>query len=182
MSKTEKAGIAQREGAGIGPVVSAAHLASGALPALSEIEFAVTMMVNAYHRWMVRCMAAAGAEGMSPLDTLVLHTVNHRDRAKTLADICLVLNIEDTYTVTYSLKKLEKAGFVKSGKRGKEKTVGITPAGEAICMEYRRLREALLVGPVKGLGMDETELSKLAATLRSVSGHYDQAARAAAAM
>jgi predicted MarR family transcription regulator len=30
--------------------------------------------------------------------------------------------------------------------------------------------------------MDETELSRLAAMLRSVSGHYDQAARAAAAM
>lgn len=175
-----------RQGAGspaaVGPVVSAAHLASGAMPALSEIEFAVTMMVNAYQRWMVRCMAAAGAAGMSPLDTLVLHTVNHRGRPKTLADICLVLNIEDTYTVTYALKKLEKAGLVKSGRRGKEKTVGITRAGEEICLEYRRLREALLVGPVKGLGMDEGELSKLAATLRSVSGHYDQAARAAAAM
>ena len=166
----------------IGPVVSSAHLASGAIPALSEIEFAVTMMVNAYHRWMVRCMAAAGAPGMSPLDTLVLHSVNHRGRPKTLADICLVLNIEDTHTVTYSLKKLEKSGLVSTGKRGKEKSVSITPEGERICMEYRRLREALLVRPVKGLGMDERELSRLAATLRSVSGHYDQAARAAAAM
>ncbi|MHC5652678.1 winged helix DNA-binding protein [Stappia sp.] len=167
---------------GIGPVVSAAHLASGAMPALSEVEFAVTMMVNAYHRWMSRCMAAAGAPGMSPLDTLVLHSVNHRGRPKSLADICLVLNIEDTHTVTYALKKLVGAGLVETGKRGKEKTVAISPAGEAICMEYRRLREALLVGPVKALGMDEAELSRLAATLRSVSGHYDQAARAAAAM
>ena len=41
----------------IGPVVAASHLASGAMPALSEIEFAVTMMVNAYHRWIQRCMA-----------------------------------------------------------------------------------------------------------------------------
>lgn len=166
----------------VGPVVSAAHLASGAMPALSEVEFAMTMMVNAYHRWMVRCMAAAGAPGMSPLDTLVLHSVNHRGRPKSLADICLVLNIEDTHTVTYALKKLQTAGFVETGRRGKEKTAAITAAGEAICLEYRRLREALLVGPVKDLGMDETELSRLAAMLRSVSGHYDQAARAAAAM
>ncbi|WP_374730124.1 winged helix DNA-binding protein [Stappia sp.] len=166
----------------VGPVVSSAHLASGAMPALSEVEFAVTMMVNAYHRWMVRCMAAAGAPGMSPLDTLVLHSVNHRDRPKTLADICLVLNIEDTHTVAYALKKLQKGGLVTTGRLGKEKTVAITPAGEAICLEYRRLREALLVGPVKDLGMDQTELSRLAAMLRSVSGHYDQAARAAAAM
>lgn len=168
--------------AGIGPVVSSAHLASGAMPALSEVEFAVTMMVNAYHRWMVRCMTAAGVPGMAPLDVQVLHWVNHRGRSKTLADICLVLNIEDTHTVTYALRKLEKAGLVKSGKRGKEKTAEITPKGEAACMEYKRIREALLVGPVKTLGLDETELSRLAAVLRSVSGHYDQAARSAAAM
>lgn len=167
---------------GIGPVVSAAHLASGAMPALSEVEFAVTMMVNAYHRWMVRGMAASGNAGLSPLDTLVLHSVNHRSRPKTLSDICLVLNIEDTHTVTYALKKLEKAGLIKSGKLGKEKTAAITESGQEACLEYRRLREALLVKPMKALGLDEEELSRLAATLRLVSGNYDQAARAAAAM
>ncbi len=166
----------------IGPVVSAAHLASGAMPALSELEFAVTMMVNAYHRWMARCMAASGTEGFGPLDVLILHSVNHRGRAKTLSDICLVLNIEDTHTVTYALKKLEKAGLIASGRRGKEKTARITEAGESACLEYRRLREALLVKPMKALGLDETELSRIAATLRLVSGNYDQAARAAAAM
>jgi len=35
---------------------------------------------------------------------------------------------------------------------------------------------------MKALGLDEEELSRLAATLRLVSGNYDQAARAAAAM
>lgn len=167
---------------GIGPVVSSSHLASGAMPALSEVEFAVTMMVNAYQRWMARCMTAAGVPGLAPLDVQVLHSVNHRGRPKTLADICLVLNIEDTHTVTYALRKLEKAGLIRSGKRGKEKTAEITAAGEAACMEYRRIREALLVEPVKSLGLDEAELSRLAAVLRSVSGHYDQAARSAAAM
>ncbi|TYC51734.1 winged helix DNA-binding protein [Rhodobacterales bacterium] len=166
----------------IGPVVSSAHLADGAMPALSEIEFAVTMMVNAYHRWMVRCMAASGTEGLGTLDILVLHSVNHRGRAKSLSDICLVLNIEDTHTVTYALKKLEKAGLVASARRGKEKTAEITAAGEQACHDYKRLRDALLITPMKGLGLDESELSRLAATLRLVSGNYDQAARAAAAM
>ncbi len=170
------------DGAGVGPVVSSSHLASGEMPALSEVEFAVTMMVHAYHRWMVRCMAAVGQEGLSPLETLVLHSVNHRERSKTLADLCLVLNVEDTHTVSYALKKLEKAGLVKSGKRGKEKIVGITESGSELCEDYKQLREALLVKPVKGLGLDEGELSRLASVLRSVSGHYDQAARSAAAM
>ncbi|GHB31290.1 transcriptional regulator [Pseudovibrio japonicus] len=169
-------------GLGVGPVVSSSQLASGELPALSEVEFAVTMMVNAYHRWMVRCMAAAGQEGLSPLETLVLHSVNHRERSKTLADLCLVLNIEDTHTVSYALKKLEKAGLIQAGKRGKEKTAEITDAGRELCEAYKQLRDALLVKPVKELGQDEGELSRLASVLRSVSGHYDQAARSAAAM
>ncbi|KZL21512.1 MarR family protein [Pseudovibrio axinellae] len=169
-------------GPGVGPVVSSSHLASGELPALSEVEFAVTMMVHAYHRWMERCMAAAGQEGLSPLETLVLHSVNHRERSKTLADLCLVLNVEDTHTVSYALKKLEKAGLIQSGKRGKEKTAEITDAGRELCASYKQLRDALLVKPVKDLGLDEAELSRLASVLRSVSGHYDQAARSAAAM
>ena len=46
----------------------------------------------------------------------------------------------------------------------------------------RNLTARTLEGFIKALGLDENELSKLAATLRLVSGNYDQAARAAAAM
>ena len=45
---------------------------------------------------MVRCMAAAGVPDLSPLDVLVAHTIAHRSKPKRLADICLVLSIEDT--------------------------------------------------------------------------------------
>ena len=34
----------------VGPVVSSAHLAAGSAPALSELEFALTMSNNAFHR------------------------------------------------------------------------------------------------------------------------------------
>ncbi|PLX36519.1 MAG: transcriptional regulator [Hyphomicrobiales bacterium] len=165
-----------------GPVVSAAHLATGALPAMSELEFALTMTNNAFQRWIVRCMAATGIEGLGALDVLVLHSVNHRGRAKTIADICLILNIEDTHTVIYAVRKLEAAGLVESGKRGKEKTVAITPAGEETCSAYRELREDLLIGNIAGFSFSEEDISRLAALLRAVSGHYDQAARAAASL
>ena len=49
----------------IGPVVSAAHLADGAIPALSEVEFALTVLSNAFQRWMVRCMSASGVPGLA---------------------------------------------------------------------------------------------------------------------
>ncbi|HHN66984.1 MAG TPA: transcriptional regulator, partial [Thermopetrobacter sp.] len=59
----------------LGPIVSSAHLASGASPALSELEFGMILAFHAFERWMVRCMAAAGQPGLGPLDVLVLHAV-----------------------------------------------------------------------------------------------------------
>ena len=166
----------------LGPIVSSAHLAAGAMPALSELEFGMILLGHAFERWMVRCAAAAGVRDLSPLDVLVLHTVNHRGRAKRLADICLVLNVEDTHTVNYAVKKLAAQGLVKAGRQGKEKTVEITEAGEALCRRYREIREALLARPVKATGVDTARLSEIAATMRALSGHYDQAARSAASL
>lgn len=165
----------------LGPVVSSAHLAAGPLPELSELEFGMTIAGNAFARWTVRAMAAAGFPDLSPLEVQVLHSVHHRKRAKTLADICLVLNIEDTYTVNYAIKKLARAGLVTLGKQGKEKTVATSPEGARACVRYCEVREQLLLQTVSALGIDPEQISRMAALLRLMSGHYDQAARAAAA-
>ena len=167
---------------GLGPIVSSIHLAGGESPALSEFEFGLILVSHAFHRWMVRAMAVAEYPDMSPLDVLVLHTVNHRGKKKKLADVCLVLNIEDTHLVTYALKKLERLRLVTSEKIGKEKAVAITRKGEAACQKYREVREALLVKSVKALGFEEGSISELAAMMRALSGQYDQATRAAASL
>ncbi len=175
--------MASKHDAGpVGPVVSSAHLAQSSLPALSEVEFALTMTNHAFHRWMVRCMVAAGGPAMSPLEVLIVHLVNHRERPKTLADICLVLNVEDTHLANYATKKLAKAGLVKVGRTGKEKTIAITEAGAALCTRYGEVRERLVVRAAAHLGIDAEEMSRLAALLRALSGSYDQAARSAAAL
>jgi predicted MarR family transcription regulator len=171
----------ERDPPGIGPIVSSAHLAEGALPALSEVEFALTMANHAFQRWMVHCMSAAGGPAMSPLEVLILHLVHHRGRAKTLAELCLILGIEDTHLATYAIRKLTRAGLVQAGRRGKEKAIAITPAGAALCIRYREIREALLVRAARLSGHEAGGLSAAAALLRSLSGSYDQAARAAAA-
>ncbi len=112
----------------------------------------------------------------------MLHTIAHRSRPKRVADICLVLNIEDTHLVTYSIKKLDAHKLLTSGKRGSEKTVSLTAKGEEVVQQYRKIREALLVRPVKSAGTDEARLSEIAGLMRALSGHYDQAARAAASI
>ncbi|MFC7704676.1 winged helix DNA-binding protein [Plastorhodobacter daqingensis] len=145
------------------------------------MEFALTMAHHAFQRWIMRCMAAAG-QAMSPLEVLILHLVNHRNRPKTLADICLVLNVEDTHLVNYAIKKLADQKLVQLGRKGKEKTVGISPAGEKLCQRYRAVREALLVESAQQMGVDPAELSRLSRLLRAMSGEYDHAARAAASL
>lgn len=166
----------------VGPVVSSAHLAESELPELSEVEFAVTMANNAFQRWITRCAAAAGAEGLSALEVLVLHLVYHRERPKTLADICLVLNVEDTHLVNYATRKLKERGLVATGRKGKEKTVEITENGAEVCRRYAEVREKLLVSTATALGIDAGDMSRLAALMRALSGSYDQAARAAASL
>lgn len=164
------------------PIVSSAHLAAGAMPALSEFEFGTIILSRAFDRWMVRCMAAAGVPDMSPIDVLVLHSVYHRNKPKRMADICLVLNIEDTHVVSYAIKKLTRLKLVASHKQGKEKLVSVTATGARACQHYHEIREALLVRSVGTIGLDQQALSRIAAQTRALSGHYDQAARAAASL
>ena len=166
----------------LGPVVSASHLADGAVPALSEMEFALTLLGNAFHRWLVRCSDAAGISGLTAMDVLVLHAANHRGREKTQADICLMYNIEDSHVVAYAVKKLAGMKLLETGRRGREKTVRVSEAGAEACRRYREVREALLVEAVASIDMEDGKISAAAALMRSLSGQYDQATRSAASL
>ena len=173
--------VAQEKGTGFGSVEQLVQIA-GTNPALSEMEFALVMAQNAFSRWLVRCAAAVGAPGLTPLDVMVMHMAKHRGRAKTLADMCLLLNIEDTHLVAYAIKKLERQGLVRSGKQGKEKTVEATPKGSDVCTEFAEVRDKLLIEALETLGLDHNKVSELSDLLRALSGQYDQAARTAASL
>jgi predicted MarR family transcription regulator len=164
------------------PIVSSAHLAAGRSAELSEFEFGMIIAGNAFNRWAVRCMSAAGMKDMTITDVLVLHHINHRAREKKLADIAFILNIEDTHIVNYSLKKLHTLGLVKTERRGKEVLYSTNEAGQALCKRYYEIREQVLVSGLTGDGTESFELSELARFLRILSGLYDQAARSAASM
>lgn len=163
-------------------ILSSAHLARGPHPGLSELEFGLIVAGHAFQRWSVRCMSAAGAGDLTATDVLVLHHVHHRDRPKKLADICFTLNYEDTHVVSYSLKKLVAAGWLSSGRVGKEASYSTTSAGRALVERYRQVRESCLLPGLSGETTDETALLRLAALLRALSGVYDQAARGAASL
>lgn len=164
------------------PIVSSSHLAAGRSAELSEFEFGLIIATNAFNRWAVRCMAAAGMKDMTITDVLVLHHINHRAREKKLADVAFILNIEDTHIVNYSLKKLQALGLVQTKRHGKEVLYSTNPAGQAVCKRYFEIREEVLVSGLAGDGTESFELSELARFLRVLSGQYDQAARSATSM
>lgn len=161
-------------------IVSSLHLVSPRSVEASEFEFGLIVAWNAFSRWLVRCMAAAGVPDVTVTDVLVLHHVNHRGRDKKLADICFVLNYEDTHVVAYALKKLVAAGLLCSDKQGKDVFYRPTPEGEAAVQRYRAVREACLVDSMDA--QLNPALGEQARLLRTLSGLYDQAARAASSL
>lgn len=164
------------------PIVSSEHLTSPDSWHLSEFEYGMIIAHNAFSRWMIRCMNAAGYRDFGPLDVLVLHNVNHRGREKRLVDICFVLHVEDHHTVNYALKKLVKLNLVQKEKRGKEIFYSTTTEGSDACRKYREIRERCLTSVYRNLEQEGDEVSQAATLLRLLSGLYDQASRAAASL
>jgi predicted MarR family transcription regulator len=163
-------------------IVSSAHLAGEGQAELSEIEYGLIVAHQAFTRWVTHCMNASGNKDLSYMDILVLHNVHHRERGKRLADICYVLNIEDSHTVSYSLKKLVKAKLVSGQKSGKEIYYRTTPDGEALCRRYAKTRARCLVDGDAIPPASARQFGEAARILRALSGMYDQAGRAAASL
>ncbi|HEY7181847.1 MAG TPA: winged helix DNA-binding protein [Blastocatellia bacterium] len=167
-------------------IISSAHLVSERSPELSEFEFGMIVAVNAFNRWVVRCMAAVGVKDITTLEALLLHHLHHRGRKKKLADICFMYNIEDTHVVSYSLKKLIKMGLAKSEKSGKEVLFTTTDKGARLIEQYRLVREGCLMNPLSDQlsegKIGNSEIGEMARLLHKLTGLYDQAARAATSL
>jgi len=164
------------------PIVSSAHLVSPHSAEMSEFEFGLIVAGNAFHRWVIHCMSAAGLKDLTALDVLVLHHVTHRARNKRLADIAFIMNVEDTHLINYALKKLQALGVVESSKNGKEVTYASTEIGKGYVTRYREIRESCLIDALKADDALNHDIGQLARLLRVLSGIYDQAARSAASL
>ena len=173
---SKKSGIVKRK------IVSSRHLANSEGWQLSEFEFGMIIAFHGFGRWMSKCMMAAGNSELSSLEILILHHVNHREKQKRLTDITFLLNIEDTHTVNYALKKLVGHTLIEGEKRGKELFYKTTSKGVELCDRYREVREQCLLDSLKHMDVSHDELSDIAASLRSLSGLYDQASRAASSL
>jgi predicted MarR family transcription regulator len=160
--------------------VTSSHLAAS-YPELSGFEYGLIVAWHAFERWMLRCMASAtkGRRELAAIDVLVLHHLHHRRTAKRIADVCFVLDVEDTHVVTYSLKKLAAAGLVRGERRGKEVFFATTPAGADLCSRYKAVRDRCLVAGFSRSEEEAERLADIAQFLRGQAGVYGQASRTA---
>ncbi|WP_342361809.1 winged helix DNA-binding protein [Terrarubrum flagellatum] len=144
---------------------------------LSGFEYQLMTLMFGFQRWVENCMAAADVHGLGALDILVLHAVNHRARGRRLTDICMVLNIDDGYLISYALKKLLAAGLIIAERKGRERHFSTTEEGDRACFAYRGAREAFLVQPFFIGETGQGELDAVAAFLSQMTSTYDQAGR-----
>ncbi|MFT8612104.1 MAG: winged helix DNA-binding protein [Gluconobacter oxydans] len=164
-------------------IVSSSHLALPGNEDLSEFEFALTVVNHAFHRWMSRGMAAAGLPDLSALDTLILHSVTHRNREKSISDLMFTLNLSERHYLNYALKKLDEHGLIQRRRQGKEVFVSTTQKGREACMEYARLRRICLLEHIpQNREVGDVTIAEVAKALRVLTGFYEQAARSAASL
>lgn len=179
-SNTSSAGLAPGT-RGMKPA-SAERADAGREGESTEIEVGLILAHHAFSRWSLRCMAAAGRPELSLTDVLALQHVRHRDRPKTLSEVCFALDGEDTHVISYALRKLVAQGLLSSTRLGKEVAYAVTDTGRAAVDRYSEIRSACLMKSMAGETGDPCRLADSARVLRALAGLYDQAARAAASL
>ena len=80
------------------------------------------------------------------------------------------------------MAKKTKAELVEAEKRGKEVFYRTSKTGADLCDAYRTVREQCLLEGLARMDMTGEELRQIGASLRSLSGQYDQASRAASSL
>jgi len=149
---------------------------------IAEFEYALIIAHLAFERWALKCLAAAGETAQTLPHSLELHAEHHRARSTPLTDIAFVLNVDDDHGISYSLRKLEKTGILKSLRQGKEKFYSTTDKGADLIARYRHNQRAYLLSALEHFPGSLDEGEALSETMRAMAGFYAQAARRAATL
>ena len=148
---------------------------------ITEFELLLWRVFYGFLRWQEDCESCVNESDLTGNDLAILHIIRIRDRHKTLYEIGRLLNREDHYNIQYSLRKLEKLGFIRKAKLNNNKktvTYEITEKGIKDTDAYTAARRAILLEMFKkekGLKLEETT-----ETLSKIKVIYDEAGRMAA--
>ncbi len=146
--------------------------------ALSEFEFSLERLFQAFYRWKSECLAAAGGFRLTGNDTAILNVIRMREQPKSLSDIARLLNREDMSNIQYALRKLLAEGLVEkaNGAARKTTTYRVTAKGFDVTERYAELRAQVLMTLLGALGDNRGRAQDVAHYLDLMAGMYDQAA------
>lgn len=150
---------------------------------LTELEFSVLRISEAFSRWQSDCLACCVPKSFSGADTAVLHVVRMHDRPKSISEIARLLNRDDLSNLQYGIRKLVKADLIEKTKVSDNKrgvTYQVSKNGRDVTDRYAEFRDELLISLTKSMSDWQENLDRVARVLNLMSGMYDQASCVAA--
>jgi predicted MarR family transcription regulator len=148
---------------------------------LSDFEFRLERLAQAYYRWKAACLAAVCGVPLTGDDVAVLNVVRMGDEPKRLSEVGQLLNRVDVPNLQYAARKLVRAGLIETegGSSRKETRYRATATGRSVTEAYAALRAATLPPMLDALDGWAAKSETASIHLDLISSLYAQAAQAA---
>jgi predicted MarR family transcription regulator len=148
---------------------------------LSEFEFGLERLAQAYYRWKAACLAAVCDVPLTGDDVAVLNVVRMGDEPKRLSEIGQLLNRVDVPNLQYATRKLVRAGLIETegSSSRKETRYRATSTGRSVTEAYAALRAATLPPMLEALDGWAAKSETTSIHLDLISSLYAQAAQVA---
>ncbi|HZE52387.1 MAG TPA: winged helix DNA-binding protein [Bradyrhizobium sp.] len=148
---------------------------------LSEFEFGLERLAQAYYRWKAACLAAVCDVPLTGDDVAVLNVVRMGDEPKRLSEIGQLLNRVDVPNLQYATRKLVRAGLIETegSSSRKETRYRATATGRSVTEAYAALRAATLPPMLEALDGWAPKSETTRMQLELISSLYAQAAQVA---
>ena len=148
---------------------------------LSEFEFGLERLAQAYYRWKAACLAAVCDVPLTGDDVAVLNVVRMGDEPKRLSEIGQLLNRVDVPNLQYATRKLVRVGLIETegSSSRKETRYRATATGHSVTEAYAVLRAATLPPMLEALDGWAVKSETTRIQLDLISSLYAQAAQVA---
>ena len=148
---------------------------------LSDFEFGLERLAQAYYRWKAACLAAVCDVPLTGDDVAVLNIVRMGDEPKRLSEVGQLLNRVDVPNLQYATRKLVRAGLIETegSSSRKETRYRMTAIGHSVTEAYAALRAATLPPMLDALDGWAINSKATSVHMDSIASLYTQAARTA---
>jgi predicted MarR family transcription regulator len=148
---------------------------------LTDFEFGLERLAQAYYRWKAACLAAVCDVPLTGDDVAVLNVVRMGDEPKRLSEIGQLLNRVDVPNLQYATRKLVRAGLIETegGSSRKETRYRATATGYSVTEAYAALRATTLPPMLEALDGWAAKSETTSVQMDLISSLYAQAAQVA---